>query len=249
MFTPMLRRHERFVCACAGMGLALVALLVVSSPTALAALEDPKQKPQALWEAFPLNPTDERLNSAKQPVLKPPVQGRPEATKAEEVPARTSRSSVIVFALFAGATLLALGLVGFLSMRRLHLRIYDPRPSVAAWEGISWPNPDHRTRQEREPRAEQGMAAAVGAKHPAAGLHPDVPAATYRLQRLERPRRRRSRVTGGGRRAPFSQVLVDRLAGIARRMKAFLWTEQTAPVIVGATLACIAGFLIIHWAG
>lgn len=241
----LLRQQEALLRACAQVGLALVVALAVSSPAALAASEKPK--PQPLWEAFPLNPTGQRLDSAKQPVLKPPVQGRPEATKVEETPAPTSRPGAIALALFAGVALLALGLVGFVSMRRLFVRSHHSGPPVSTWQGISWSNPADTTRQLPEPGAERAVA--VGAEHPAAGLHPDVPAAAYRLQRLERPRRRRSRVTGHGRRAPSYRMLVDGLAGVARRVKAVVWTEQIAPVIVGAALAGVTGFLIVHWVG
>jgi len=239
----MLLKHGRIL----RVGLALVVVLAVSSPVALAASGQPK--PQPLWEAFPLNPTSGRLDSAKQPVQKKePVQGRPEATKVEDTPARASRSSAIALAFFAGAALLALGMVGFLSMRRLHVRNDDPRPSVAAWQGISWPNPADGTRQLREPRAEKTIAA-VGVEHRPAGLHPDVPASAYRLQKLERRPLRRSRVTGRVRRAPLSQVFAEGFTGVARRMREAVWTDRTAPVIVGTAVGILAASLLIYWVG
>lgn len=241
----MLRQHEWFVGVCSRVGLVLLLLLALGSPAAIAASEKPK--PQPLWEAFPLNPTDKRLGS----VYLPPAQGRPEVvkvTKAGETPAQASRTNVTVLALFAGAALLALALVGFASMRRFSVRNHRPSP-VAAWQGTSWSNPSESARELRGPPPAQLRAAAVSVDRLAAPLHPDVPASAYRLRKLDRRRFRRSRVAPRGRRLQGSRVFADGFAGVARRMKQTVWNDRTAPVIVGTTVGIFAAFLLVYWIG
>ena len=103
-------------CACVQIGLVAVALTLAASPAALAS-EEPR--PDALWNAFPLEPASEAVpDPANQrppasPLL-PPAQGRSEATTVSDTPPQKSSSNAAIAGrigyvfLGAGAGILAL---------------------------------------------------------------------------------------------------------------------------------------------
>jgi hypothetical protein len=79
------------------LGLACVAVAVFCSP--ISAAREPRSAPKTLWEAFPLNPTSERIETSptvRPSVLRPPAQpadvaGSRQTTQA--VPETTSTGS------------------------------------------------------------------------------------------------------------------------------------------------------------
>lgn len=157
--------------ACVRIGLAVVALAMVSPP-ALAASEKPT--PAVLWEAFPLDPREERPAA---PLL-PPEQGRSEATTVTEVPPEGSRSNSVVLALGAAAVLLLLAAIGVVSARRLLVHRHPRSPSVPLWQGITWPHSSASLRELQESRATGSVV--LGGERRAANPHPDVTVSRYR---------------------------------------------------------------------
>lgn len=86
------------------LGLALVAFIVVSSPVAVSAARDPTSGPKTLWQAFPLNPTGERIVS---PISAPPGVLRPPVQEAAVAPA-TAREADTSFRSMIGGGVVAL---------------------------------------------------------------------------------------------------------------------------------------------
>ena len=128
---------------CVGIGLAVAMLAMAVSPAALAVAEEPK--PDALWEAFPLEPTPERPASTPVPTaserpaspLLPPSQGRSEATTVTDAPSEASGPGIIVVA-FAATLLLLVATVGVLSGKRLYVSKRHRR-TVPLWQGAALP--------------------------------------------------------------------------------------------------------------
>ena len=79
-------------------------------------------------------------------------------------------------------------------------------------------------------------SALVGAEHRAAEPHPDVLAPRYRWAD-DAPHR--------GSRPSLAAELVT----MFRRMHRALWTEDTAPAILGAGVAVVVGFLLVYLIG
>ena len=235
-------RHQWFVSLCLRAGLVALLLLAAGSPAALAGAEKPQ--PQPLWEAFPLNPTGKRLGS----VSEPSARALPEATTAVETSPQASRPSIAVLALLAGAALLALALVGFASVRRLSVRSHHASPTVTGWQEISWSNPSDSGRELQRSRPVQSSAD-LGVDRHAAAPHPDVPASTYRLRRLDRRPLRRYRVAPGGRRVQPSRLFAGGFVDLIRRMREAVWNDRTAPVVVGTAVGIFAAFLLVYWIG
>jgi hypothetical protein len=241
------RQHKWYLWKRSRVGLVLLLLLLaVGPPTALAAKEKPK--PQPLWQAFPLNPTGERLGSVSQ---QPRAHGRPEvasATKAKETPTQTSRPSAAVLALVAGAAVLGLALVGLTSVRHLSLRNHRTSATVTERHRNPWSSPAGNAPALR-PSRPLHSAADLGAGPRGAALHPDVPASAYRLRRLERRPHRRPRVAPRARRVRLSEVFAEDFMGFTRRLRHVVWNDRTAPVIVGISMGVFAAFLLVYWIG
>jgi hypothetical protein len=256
----MLRRYEAFApgCSvgptrtralvrCAHVGLACLALLVVSAPAALAAPKDPKPAPQKLWEAFPLNPTGERLGRSQEtapakpasakparakpvpvaPLLPPTTSSTPQGTQAagDDVdPA--SGTNLALFALAAGLLVLLAGGLVTVRLRAGHTQVRSAR----LWEGT------------------RGLDTGPGA---GAQRHPDISGRVRQRSGLVRPRVTRSsrasrRVVH---RRPSPQALARNLARPARRLQEAVWTPDTAPAIVGAAMAVVLAYLIVRFVG
>lgn len=213
--------------ACVRIGLATVALALAASPTALAVAEKPK--PDALWQAFPLDPASKRPAS---PLL-PPTQGRPEATTVTDPPLQPSEASRENLVVLAFATFLVLlATVVVLSGRRLHVRRHQRSSSLPLWQGVAWPQYPDKLR-ELESRTRSAL---VGSERRAAEPHPDVAAPRYRW--ADKTTARRSRSSAG---AEISMMI--------HRLRRVVWTEDTAPAIIGAVVAVVVGVLLVYLIG
>lgn len=248
----MLRRYEAFASGCsvgltrsrtlarsAHVGLACLVLLVVSAPAALAASGDPKPAPQKLWKAFPLNPTGERLGgpAPAKPVPATPVPAAPllpptttgplqETQAAGDTADPASGTNMALFALAAGLlVLLAAGLVS-VRLRAGHARVRTAPLGL-------------------------GTAALDAGSGAGAQRHPDISGRVRQRPRLVRPRVTRlpraiRRAVRGG---PSPRTLARNLGRRARRMQESVWTEDTAPAIVGAAIAVVVAYLIVRFVG
>lgn len=210
---------------CVRIGLAVVALAMVVTSPAPAASEKPR--PDALWEAFPLDPTDGRSTA---PLL-PPEQGRPEATAVTEVLQETSRPNAIVLTLGAAAVLALLAAIGVLSGRRLWGQRNQPSPSVPLWQGITWPLSSGGLQELQQSRAQTGSAL-VGPERHATEPHPDVPVTGYRWADQARAR--------GSRRIASPRI---------RRIRSDAWRDDSAPALIGAAVAGIAALVFFYLVG
>lgn len=116
------------------LAVACVALLV-AAPTALAATGDPKQRPpEGLWEAFPVNPTGERLDSGQQS-RGPRASGvTPERLQTARTTPDASRTNVVLLALVGGAGVFLLSQVSLSVVRRRDVSNDRPR-SAPLWQG------------------------------------------------------------------------------------------------------------------
>jgi hypothetical protein len=217
--------------ACVHIGLAAVVLALVVSPTALGVAEKPK--PDALWQAFPLEPAGKRPASPLLPPAQERVEGRAEATTAVTVaPSEDSRPDLLVLAL---ATLLLLvATVVALSGRRLYVRRRH-RTSVPLWQGVTWPHAPDNVRQLREAgvRTSSGLVGREG--QPTKRL-PDVVAPRYRW--ADKSPARRARPSAG----------VD-VGMMIHRLRRAIWTEDSAPAIVGGVVAFVLGVLLVYLIG
>jgi hypothetical protein len=213
--------------ACVRIGLAVVALTMAASPSALGASEKPT--PDALWEAFPLDPASERPAS---PFL-PPTQGRSEATTVTDAPSEASGPSVVVLAF---ATLLVLlATVVALSGRHVYVRRHQRSSSLPLWQGVAWPTSDRTPEAVHESRV-RTSSALVGRERRAVEPHPDVPAPRYRW--ADQAPARRSRPS----------VVVE-IGTMIHRLRRAIWTEDTAPAIIGAAVAVVVGVLLVYLVG
>jgi hypothetical protein len=222
-------------CACVRIGLVAVALGMAASTPALGASEKPK--PDALWKAFPLDPASERpLDPARErpasPFL-PPTQGRSEATTVTDASSDASGPNVV---LLAFATLLVLlATVVVLSGRHIYVGRRHRRSSLPLWQGLAWPHGSDNVRELRQSQV-RTSSALVGRERRAAEPHPDVPAPRYRW--ANRARGRRSRPSVG----------ID-IGRMIRRLRRAVWTEDTAPAIVGGAVAVVVGVLLVYLIG
>jgi hypothetical protein len=222
-------------CACVRIGLAVVALAMAASPPAAGASEKPT--PDPLWEAFPLDPASERpLDPVRErpasPLL-PPTQGRSEATTVTDAASEASGPSVVVLAF---ATLLVLlATVVALSVRRAYVRRHHRSSSVPLWQGVAWPRSSDSVRERRESQV-RTSAALVGRERRVVEPHPDVPAPRYRW--ADQGPVRRSRPSA-----------VVEISTMIRRLRRAVWTEDTAPAIVGAAVAVVVGVLLVYLVG
>ena len=225
-------------CRCVRIGLAAAVVAMVVSPTALAVAEKPK--PDALWEAFPLDPTPERPASTPVPPVReppaspflPPSPGS-EATAITDAPSEASGPGSIVVA-FA-VLLLLVATVSVLSGRRLYLSKRHRRTTVPLWQGAALPAASDYERQLQGPRV-RTSSAPVGRELRAGEPHPDVLAPHYRW--ADRAPVRRSRPSIG-----------SEISTLTHRFRKSVWTEDTAPAIIGSALAVVIGWLLVHLIG
>ena len=221
-----------FGCACVRIGLAAAVLALAVSPTALAFAEKPK--PDALWEAFPLQPTPERASTPAPapapPLLLPPSTGRAEATAVAE-PSEASGPGIMVFA-FA-ATLL---LVGVLSGRRFYLGKRHRRTTVPLWQGAALPLPSGHEPQRHESGI-RTSSAPVG-HEPGDASEPDFLAPLYRWVEVEKPPASSS---------PSSLGSVIRKQ--THRFRRDLRNRNIVSAIIGAAAAVVSGVLVVYLIG
>ena len=227
----------RLMSGCAGVriGLAAAVLALTISPTALAFAEKPK--PDALWEAFPLEPTPERASTPAPapapPLLLPPLTGRAEATTVAEPP-EPSGPGIMVVA-FAATLLLLFATVGVLSGRRFYLGKRHRRTTVPLWQGAALPLTSGHEPQ-RQGLAIRTSVASVG-HEPRAG-EPDFLGPLYRWVEVEKPPVGRSRPSIG-----------SEIRTLAYRFRKAVWNEDTAPAMIGAAVAVVAGVLMVYLIG
>ena len=222
-------------CACARIGLAAAVLALAASPTALAFAEKPK--PDALWEAFPLEPTPERASTPApapaQPLLLPPSTGRAEATTVAE-PSEASGPGIMVVA-FAATLLLLFATVGVLSGRRFYLGKRHRRTTVPLWQGAALPlTSGHEP--HRQGSGIRTSSAPVG--HEPRASEPNFLAPLYRWVEVEKPPA-----------GPSASSLGSVLRKQAHRFRRVLWNQDIGPAIIGAAAAVVAGVLVVYLIG
>ncbi len=212
----------------ARLGLALAMLVMAAAPTAVAAAEKPK--PDALWQAFPLAPANERGSTRGRPAspLLPPVEGRSEATVVSEAPVDPSGPSLLVYLAFASLLVLLPTVIG-LSGRRLYVRSHH-RSSHPLWQGVTWAHPSGPA--ELHESGMRSSSALVGREQQAAERHPDVLAPRYRWSDKSKGRRPR----------PSARARL-------RRLRAAAWTEDAMPAIIGGVVAAVVGALLVYLIG
>ena len=233
----ILRPYEAF----ARLGLACLVVLLVCAPTALGALEDPKAGPEKLWEEFPLNPTGERLgtlqHTPQRPVFRPPV-----ATQAvKETATPGSEGNALLVALVAGAGLLALAIVGFVSVRVWRANHQPERRTLPLLQYAAWSSTSSTVVSRQRPPARPTAEVETGRRGHGEEQQPWA-ASTDRIRRLYRRRSPR-----GFR--PRDRRNVPTLGRIAERVQHALWNGNTIPVYVGSVAATLLALLIVHWAG
>jgi hypothetical protein len=212
-------------------GLAAVVLALAASPTALGVAEKPK--PDALWQAFPLDPARKRPASPLLPPAQERAETRAEATTVTEQPSEATRENYVALAL---ATLIVLlTMVVFVSGRRVYLRRRQRELSVPLWQRLALPNPHDNVRQLHQSRVETNSSLVARVRR-AAGPPPDVLAPRYRW--ADRAPARRSRPSVGA-----------ELGMMLHRLRRVVWTEDTAPAIIGAAVAVIVGLLLVYLIG
>ncbi|CAN5325047.1 hypothetical protein BH20ACT13_BH20ACT13_23350 [soil metagenome] len=220
-------------------GLAAAVVAMVVSPTALAVAEKPKPKPDALWEAFPLEPTPERPASTPVPPVReppaspflPPSPGS-EATTIADAPSEASGPGSIVLA-FA-VLLLLVATVSVLSGRRLYVSKRRRRTTVL-WQGAALPTSSDYDRQ-LQGSGVRTSSAPVGRELRAGEPHPDVLAPRYRW--ADKAPVGRSRPSIG-----------SEISTLTHRFRKTVWTEDTAPAIIGSALAVVMGWLLVYLIG
>jgi hypothetical protein len=129
------------------LGLACLLVLVVQDSTAAAASDEPKTGPEALWQAFPLDPTGARVETTRSQALR----ALPQA--AEPAPTAGGASGALI-AVAAG------GLVVVLAAGVTVLRRHPPsrRRRTVPLSEVGWPGPQRVVPVARPKR------------------HPDIPA-------------------------------------------------------------------------
>lgn len=220
--------------ACVRIGLVAVALALAASPTALAVAEKPK--PDALWQAFPLDPASKRPAAPLLPPVQGRDEGRAEATTVTDAPLQPSEASRENLVVLAFATLLVLlATVVVLSGRRLYVRRHHRSSSLPLWQGLAWPHGSNNLRRLHESGV-RTSSVLVGRERRAAEPHPDVVAPRYRW--ADKTPARRSQPSAG---AKISMMI--------HRLRRVVWTEDTAPAIIGAVVAVVVGVLLVYLIG
>ncbi len=206
------------------LALACVVLAAIAAPAVTAAPGDPKQAapPQELWNAFPLDPSSERLGLAGGSSVPFTPPGRPEV--AAEISSEAAGSDLPLLALAGGAgALVVLALLVLAAVRLRHPA--DRHLSAPLWQGTAGieANPVARLQQ-----------------------YADVDTAVTRPPGLV-PREAENR-SDTRRRSRPPQAPRD-LRAVAYRMRHAIWNDDTAPFLVGSAIAILAAFLIVHLAG
>ena len=223
-------------CACARIGLAAAVLALAVSPTALAFAEKPK--PDALWEAFPLEPTPERASTPAPPrasPLLPPSTGRAEATTVAQ-PSEASGPGIMVVA-FAATLLLLFATVGVFSGRRFYLGKRHRRTTVPLWQGAALPLTSDHERQ-RHGSGIRTSSAPVGHGRRAGGT--DFLAPLYQWVEVDKPPADRS---------CSHPSLGSEIRTLVHRVRRAVWTENIVAVIVGGAVAVVVATLVVYLLG
>ena len=219
--------------ACVRIGLVAVVAALAVSPAALAVVEKPK--PDALWQAFPLDPATKGPASPLLPPTQERAETRAEATTVTEQPSQATGDDYAVLA-FA-ALIVLLTTVVLLSGWRVHVRRRHRELSVPLWQRLALPHPPDNARQLRESRVETSSALVARVRR-AAEPQPDVLAPRYRWSDRSGAPARRSRPSVG----------MD-LGMLLRRLRRVVWTDDTAPAIIGAAAAVVIGVLLVYLIG
>jgi hypothetical protein len=161
------------------LGLACLLVLAVQSSAALAASGDRKDGAETLRQAFPLDPTGQRLETTQ-----PESPGRSQAVRAlpesAETASSSSRTSLVLATGSAAGLLLVVG--GLVTVRRRNGPIR--RPGSVPLSQTGWPSTRQRILDYWEPLpdgAELEPAAIAGQRH-----YPDIPG-RGRVRTLELP--------------------------------------------------------------
>lgn len=255
----MLRRYETLVgggalrctrckfARCLPLGIAFLAL-VLGGPTAAAPSPEPKPTPQTLWEAFPVNPTGDRLapheqaraDRSAQPTGESPGTETGPSDVAEAAAETPSGSGNVVFlVLLAGMGVLALlAVVTFASVR---LRAGFSTRARHPWH-IAWARRSTSASTDRAPGLArldpQGVTGDI-----ARAERISVPKPFFFTTALARRPHLRRRTLH----AVLSQARVFQRIG--RRTREVVWTEDMAAKLVGCALAIFAAFLSVHYVG
>ena len=215
--------------ACVRIGLAAVVLALAASPTALGVAEKPK--PDALWQAFPLEPAGK-----PRPAVTPCCHPRRSESRDEPRPRRlsppapseASRSDFVVLALAALLILLA---ACRCSVGKASVRTQAPPRHRAALAG-SHVAACRRQRSAAPRLDDRDEFRPRGRERRAAEPHPDVLAPRYRW--ADRTSARRAR--------PSLRAEMDSL--IKR-----IWTDDSAAALIGAAIAGVAALAFIYLIG
>ncbi len=238
-----LRRMSGFRSVRIGLVAVMLAMAMVMAvpPAGYAVVEKPK--PDALWEAFPLEPAPERAStpvpSAPQPSTSPyvpPSAGRSEATTVTNAnaPSEASGPGIIVIAL-AATLLLLVATVSVLSGRRLYTGKRHRRTTVPLWQGAALPLTSDFERQRHGAGVRTGSAPIV--HEPRAG-EPDLLGPLYRWLEVEKPPVGRPRPSLG-----------SEIRRQVHRIRRVVWNQDIAPAIIGAAAAMVAGILVVYLIG
>jgi len=211
-------------------GTALIVASVVAlsavAPSAAAQVDLAADPPKELWSEFPLNPKGERLvperqEKEAQAPFTPPA-------KAEAVPETPSESSgrgfttLVALGLAGALLLLALLAVGTVRLREAAVR---RRRSAPLWQGTAG--------IEASPVARLQHYADVDVSLP-------QPSRFSRVEVAPRGRLPERRLRLPSLRDP---------GAVVRRLRRTVWSDSTAPFIVGSAIAIVAAFLIIYVIG
>jgi uncharacterized iron-regulated membrane protein len=216
--------------ACVRIGLVAVVAALAASPAALAVAEKPK--PSALWKAFPLDPATKRPASPLLPPAQEGAETRAEATVTEQPSHATGEDYV---ALAFVALILLLTTVVLVSGWRVHVRRRQRELSVPLWQRLALPNPPDNARQLHQARVETSSSLVARVRR-ATESPPDVLAPRYRWSDRA-PARRSPRSVGA------------ELGMLLHRLRRVVWTEDTAPAIIGAVAAVVIGVLLVYMIG
>lgn len=207
---------------------ALAVVLLATSAPALAASGHPKGDPESLWNAYPLNPTDEGLASARRPTVQSSLSTT--AARADGATSGDSRMNVAFLALAGGAGVVALVVLGLLFAVRLRsVRSERPR-TVPLWQGT--------TRLGTEPVWRP---------------RPEDVESPLRLSPSGGQRRRVTRGSaarrGSSRLEPSTRDLRLDLRRSVWRVRDVLWTEDSAPLLVGSAVAVVVALVFFYLVG
>jgi len=199
-------------------------LLAICSPPA-AALGDPKGSPESLWEAYPLTPKNKRRHSA----LLPPVVSAPQTPEAvaEDASPDNGGTNVTFFLFVGGAGVIVLGVLWGLAAVRTRRLASARSPSVPLWQGTA------------------GLEAGLAWQ----SVPTDVDSPRRPSPRTTRPNLSPRR--SAGRQSPLQRRRERRrhLRWFAPRIRDVVWTEDSAPLLMGSAVAVLAALVIVYLVG